>query len=178
MDLDQATAATRFFNTEIAGAKPETLSRMVPTLRLQGVGNDVQQISASMLDSFKVVGDTRYLRAHLMLEELGEVLIAMSCGDEIGTLDGLADLSYVTHGTAAQYDLPLGAAFEEVHRSNCTKRRRASDPDGARVRDKGDNYEPPNLHAVLSRYRSKSADNKVKSKSWMGRLLAWLRVAN
>ncbi len=36
--------------------------------------------------------DLRLLRAHLMLEELGEVLIAMGEGNELDTLDGLTDL--------------------------------------------------------------------------------------
>lgn len=86
------------------------------------------------------------LRAHLMMEELAEVLRALEDGDELALLDGLADLLYVVYGTAVSYNLPLDEAFEEVHRSNMTKR-----PNGPRCRDKGPDYEPPNLKDLLEK---------------------------
>lgn len=90
--------------------------------------------------------DPRYLRAHLILEECGEMLDGMFKGDVVETLDGLADLIYVLLGTAVQFGLPLDLAFDEVHASNMTKAPRT----GARLRDKGDTYVPPNILACLS----------------------------
>lgn len=90
--------------------------------------------------------DQRILRAHLMIEELvDDVLRPMMSGDVEKMLDGLADLTYVVLGTAVQFGLPLDLAFDEVHASNMTKKPRT----GARLRDKGDTYIPPNIKSCL-----------------------------
>ena len=115
------------------------------------VGLSKQMLVMAKSDDYK--GDFRPLRAHLMLEELGETLRAMAVCDEIGTLDGLADLMYVTLGTGVVFDLPVDAAFVEVHRSNMTKAVQVNDPDKIRLRDKGPDYVPPDLRAVLEDYR-------------------------
>jgi predicted HAD superfamily Cof-like phosphohydrolase len=94
--------------------------------------------------------DLRILRAHLMLEELGEVIQAMGDGDELAVLDGLSDLLYVLVGTAVTFRLPLHSAFWEVHRSNMTKQPK----NGERLRDKGPAYVPPNLYDILVKARS------------------------
>lgn len=96
--------------------------------------------------------DDRLMRGHLMMEELAESLNAMADGDEAALLDGLADLKYVTHGTAVAFDLPLEEAFEEVHASNMTK----NVGGGPRLSDKGQDYRPPNLLAVLEKHRESS----------------------
>jgi len=88
------------------------------------------------------------LRAHLVVEEVAELLAALAAGDEVGTLDALADLIYVTVGTAVTFGLPLAEAVEEVHRSNMTKtlvRDRPGHP------GKGDGYSPPQLAELLRR---------------------------
>jgi len=100
------------------------------------------------------VGHDRGLRAHLLTEELAEVVEALMKADEKQLLDGLADLLYVVLGTAAIYDLPLEAAFVEVHRSNMTKEKQPDDPHAQRLRSKGPNYRPPNIERVLTNYRS------------------------
>ena len=123
----------------------------LPTTRLPTLINVGQAVIdlASDLES-RVVEDARYLRAHLILEEAGELVKAMAAGNLEEVLDGLADLSYVTAGTAVQFKLPLAEAFEEVHRSNMTKGGGGStDP---RVRNKGEGYEPPNIAALLEGY--------------------------
>jgi hypothetical protein len=97
--------------------------------------------------------DRRILRAHLMMEELGELLEAMANYDEVGTLDALADLTYVVFGSAVTMDLPLYEAFWEVHRSNMTKEKQPDDPNKDRVRSKGPNYAPADLKGVLERCR-------------------------
>jgi predicted HAD superfamily Cof-like phosphohydrolase len=98
------------------------------------------------------VDKPRSLRAHLMIEELAEVVEALSEADELKLLDGLADLLYVLLGTCAIYNLPIQEAFEEVHRSNMTKEKQPDDPSAARVRKKGPNYSPPDLEKVLNEY--------------------------
>lgn len=65
--------------------------------------------------------DQRNCRAHLILEEAGELVKAMGMGDEAESLDGVADLTYVVVGTCCVFDWPLGAAFAEAHASNMTK---------------------------------------------------------
>jgi len=97
--------------------------------------------------------DVRALRAHLVVEECGELLSAMSTRDEVQTLDALADLLYVLLGTAVTFDLPIGPAFIEVHASNMTKEKSAKDPHGQRLRDKGPRYRPAALASVLIKYR-------------------------
>ncbi len=99
------------------------------------------------------LSDPRALRVHLMAEELSEVIDALLNGDELETLDALADLMYVVVGTAVTFDLPLPAAFDEVHRSNMTKERQSDDPAAPRVRQKGPNYRAPNLARILEEHR-------------------------
>lgn len=93
--------------------------------------------------------DCRVIRAHLMLEELAEVLLALGTNQEVDLLDGLCDLVYVVLGAANTFDLPFEDAFAEVHRSNMTKGVHANDP---RVRQK-DTYDPPKLASILAEYR-------------------------
>lgn len=105
--------------------------------------------------------DPRLLRAHLMVEELGELLSALAMGDEVGVLDGLADLIYVVNGTAVAFDLPLQAAFEEVHRSNMTKEVKAGGDKDVRCRKKGDTYQPPNIGLILDRHKEQTCGKSV-----------------
>lgn len=90
-------------------------------------------------------GDPRRLRASLMVEELGELMVAMSDCDLVKVADGLADLLYVVLGTAECYDISTQPIFHEVHRSNMTK---AVTTD-RRVREKGKDYSPPDILRVL-----------------------------
>lgn len=103
-----------------------------------------------LLRAFLHTNDDRLLRAHLMCEELSEILDALLRCDEVGLLDGLADLEYVTTGTAVTFGLPLDAAFIEVHRSNMTKKVTV----GSRIRDKGEDYSPPDIEGVIRCARS------------------------
>lgn len=93
--------------------------------------------------------DDRLLRAHLLIEELGELCNALADEDHVGVLDGLADIEYVTHGAALTFGLPLQAAFDEVHKSNMTKSVGAGGDKDVRCRKKGDTYVPPNIKGIL-----------------------------
>ena len=99
--------------------------------------------------------DTAYLRMHLILEETAELMNAFVNHDELGAFDALCDLIYVTAGTAAVFNMPLSEGFEEVHRSNMTKEKQPTDSDAIRVREKGPNYEPPQLHRILLNHLAK-----------------------
>ena len=95
-------------------------------------------------------GDPSLYRAHLMIEELGELIGALARKNEIDLADALADLIYVVIGTAITYDIPLNEVFNEVHRSNMTKTRSSSDD---RMRSKEGNYRPPNIKKAIEHGR-------------------------
>lgn len=115
--------------------------------------DDLTRWSEHFLHVYKQCGDLRALRAHLILEECGETMRGMGDLDEIKLLDGLGDLDYVVNGTAAAFGLPLDAAFDEIHKSNMTKRRQDDDPDAARCRQKGEGFVPPDLAKVIREHR-------------------------
>jgi len=91
------------------------------------------------------IHDPRVVRAQLMTEELGETIKAMGKYDALETIDGLADLLYVTLGSGVAFGLDVEEAMRRVHASNMTKQ-----GDGTkRLRDKGDSYEPPKLDDLV-----------------------------
>ena len=63
----------------------------------------------------------QHLRSDLMEEELKELVDAMRTGDMINIADGLADLLYVTFGTAVVYGIPIDKVFRQVHNNNMSK---------------------------------------------------------
>lgn len=94
------------------------------------------------------------LRAKLINEETLEVIEELyptfDQGNEIDKkklTKELADLMYVTIGTAVTFGLPLKEVFEEVHRSNMSKLGEDGKPvlreDGKIL--KGPNYKEPDL---------------------------------
>lgn len=115
--------------------------------------NDLAAMASEIETSGKISQDPRWLRLHLELEELAEKFRALMDCDEVIALDGAADQLYVVLGTAVTFDWPLAAAFGEVHASNMTKRKQEDDASKDRVRQKGAQYRPPNVAAVLERYR-------------------------
>lgn len=61
------------------------------------------------------------LRARLMQEELNEWAVSMQEGDYKNAIKELADLLYVTFGTAVSMGVDIQPFFDEVHISNTTK---------------------------------------------------------
>lgn len=105
------------------------------------------QLEATMRDLDEVVDcDLRLARAHLMVEELTELLRGLADRDIIETSDGLADLAYVVAGTATAFGLPLDALCDEVHASNMSK-----DSDGTHKPAKGGTFFKPDIRGVLER---------------------------
>jgi len=90
--------------------------------------------------------DPRAMRAHLILEEVAELLNGLATCNRVKTADGLADAAYVIEGTALCFGMPLDALFDEVHRSNMTK----APNRGLRLSEKGSTYEPPDIAGVLN----------------------------
>lgn len=81
----------------------------------------------------------------------------VSPGDEqsllIEVADGLADLLYVTFGTALSFGIPIESVFAEVHRSNMTKSVLGHDSVGKKV-EKG-NYSRPQIGTIIELARRK-----------------------
>ena len=92
-------------------------------------------------------GDPLLYRVHLMIEELGELIKAISENYDVDIFDGLIDLLYVVIGTGITFGFPLSEGFKEVHISNMTKAPRSEA--GTRMRNKGKNFEPPELERLL-----------------------------
>lgn len=87
-------------------------------LMLLKFGQDLRRMSEALA---RHGHGSKALRARLMLEELGELLTASAMNDVEEIADGLADLLYVTLGTAVEWGLPLGPVFDDVHRANMEK---------------------------------------------------------
>ena len=96
-------------------------------------------------------GDTRLYRSHLMVEELGETILAMAAIDEIAYADGLGDLTYVVLGSGVTHDIPLSEVFEEISFANLQKEPRNKNAD-PRLRNKGKNWQKPDIKGVLDAY--------------------------
>lgn len=68
--------------------------------------------------------ETEELRVNLMREELlgkNELVESIYNQDLVGIADGIADLLYVTIGTAVVYGMDVEALVAEAHRSNMSK---------------------------------------------------------
>jgi len=92
------------------------------------------------------------LRAALIKEEAKETIEAMRLDDLPAIADGLADLIYVTVGTALEYGIPLDCVWDAVQQANMAK----VDPTTGKVRKredgkvlKPDGWTPPDIAAVL-----------------------------
>lgn len=101
--------------------------------------------------SINVEESLEKLRISLLEEEVGELIIAVHARDLTGIADALADITYVTYGTALTYGIDLDLVLGEVHRSNMSKLDRNGKPilraDGKVV--KSERYFSPNISAVL-----------------------------
>lgn len=98
--------------------------------------------------------ETAELRISLMTEELlgsGELAESIRNLDLVGIADGIADLLYVTLGTAVSYGLDAEALVAEAHRSNMSKLGADGEPiyreDGKVL--KGPNFFEPDFASVI-----------------------------
>jgi predicted HAD superfamily Cof-like phosphohydrolase len=63
----------------------------------------------------------RRLRSNLILEESNELLEALDMGTKEDLAKELADLLYVTFGTAIAFGIPIFKVFQRVHDNNMLK---------------------------------------------------------
>lgn len=97
----------------------------------------------------------RDLRVALIQEELYELEKAVYTDDIVEVADALADLIYVTVGTALEYGIPLDRVWDEVHRSNMAKIDHATGKvhkraDGKVLKPEG--WKPPDIAAIIGCY--------------------------
>jgi len=96
-------------------------------------------------NSYPCVLSNRYAlwRLRLIQEELTELTTAMAEGNLVEIADALADLHFVTFGTDVAYGLPMDKIFEQVCKSNMSKKGGHHDKSGKFI--KPDTYKPVDL---------------------------------
>lgn len=87
------------------------------------------------------------LRSRLIVEEAAEFMAAASNQDMVGMCDALADLLYVTYGTAVVIGVDMEPISTEVQRSNMTKDGGGQDSGGKIM--KGPDFEAPDIQGKL-----------------------------
>ncbi len=80
------------------------------------------------------------LRMALLREEVAELNGACAARDLTAVADALADILYVSYGTAVVCGIDLGAVFDAVHISNMSKT-----PTGGPKPGKGESYAAPQI---------------------------------
>ena len=122
---------------------------------LRNQARNLLTVSEQMENMLVDESDPRLHQAHLLIEEMCESILGLANCNEEELFDGLCDLSFVTIGTAETFNLPISEGTMEVCDSNLTKKKRDPEVD-PRCRDKGKDYRPPNLKAILGRSRNET----------------------
>ena len=91
--------------------------------------------------------ETKELRVRLIQEEFDELKEAMASGNLAAVAKELADLLYVTYGTAVSYGIDMDPVFREVHRSNLSKIGGYKRADGKWV--KPPTYSPADIESIV-----------------------------
>lgn len=120
---------------------------------LQKILNTLEELSH---DAKAVAGLSKnriFMRLHLSIEELAEMIQGVLAGDVKEILDALTDRQYVLDGDYLTFGLEAvkDAALQEVHSSNMSKLDENGKPilsDAGRVL-KSDRYVKPDLRKVL-----------------------------
>lgn len=95
--------------------------------------------------------ETKELRVRLIQEEFDELKEAMAAGNLAAVAKELADLLYVTYGTAVSYGIDMEPVFREVHRSNLSKIGGYKRADGKWV--KPPTYSPADIESIVDEQR-------------------------
>lgn len=148
--MDSMTKLVREFHEkhgfDVNTSMPDTPTT---TAHLRSLSKSIAARAVTLESMFGVIPDSRLIRAHLLCEELAEAIEGLAERDVVKLADGLGDLSYVTHGTAVAYGIPLDVVEREIHRSNMTKTVRDPSVTDPRLRNKGASYEPPRIKEIL-----------------------------
>ena len=91
--------------------------------------------------------ETKHLRVRLIQEEFDELKEAMATGNLAAVAKEMADLLYVTYGTAVSYGIDMEPVFQEVHRSNLSKVGGYKRADGKWV--KPPTYSPADIESIM-----------------------------
>ena len=91
--------------------------------------------------------ETKELRVRLIQEEFDELKEAMASGNLAAVAKEMADLLYVTYGTAVSYGIDMDPVFREVHRSNLSKIGGYKRADGKWV--KPPTYSPADIESIV-----------------------------
>ena len=102
---------------------------------------------------------TQRLRVRLIQEEFDELKEAMASGDLAAIAKEMADLLYVTYGTAVSYGIDMEPVFEEVHRSNLSKVGGYKREDGKWV--KPPTYSPADIASIVTAQQAKTPQEEL-----------------
>lgn len=97
--------------------------------------------------------ETKQLRLRLIQEEFDELKEAMATGNLAAVAKEMADLLYVTYGTAVSYGIDMEPVFREVHRSNLSKIGGYKRTDGKWV--KPPTYSPADIESIVEVQRER-----------------------
>jgi len=111
----------------------------------------LKNLAVGLENFLQTNNELRIHRAHLMIEELAESILAMANNNEEELLDGLSDLQFVTIGTSESFGLPTEEGLLEVCDSNLTKATRQFGD--VRLRVKGESYVPPDMKRVIKEHK-------------------------
>jgi predicted HAD superfamily Cof-like phosphohydrolase len=103
--------------------------------------------------------ETKQLRVRLIQEEFDELKEAMATGNLAAVAKEMADLLYVTYGTAVSYGIDMEPVFQEVHRSNLSKIGGYKRADGKWV--KPPTYSPADIESIVEVQREHLATERL-----------------
>jgi len=109
--------------------KPQVPTQETINLRFKLINEECKEVNSAL---YKLMNE----RAEYDVDNLTELA------------DGLADLLYVTFGTALAFGLPIDEIFAEVQRSNMTKSTEKNEY-GKTI--KGLHWSPPNIKEIIER---------------------------
>lgn len=103
--------------------------------------------------------ETKQLRIRLIQEEFDELKEAMATGNLAAVAKEMADLLYVTYGTAVSYGIDMEPVFQEVHRSNLSKVGGYKRADGKWV--KPPTYSPADIESIVEVQREQLSAERL-----------------
>ncbi len=103
--------------------------------------------------------ETKHLRVRLIQEEFDELKEAMATGNLAAVAKEMADLLYVTYGTAVSYGIDMEPVFQEVHRSNLSKVGGYKRADGKWV--KPPTYSPADIQSIVEVQREQPSAERL-----------------
>lgn len=141
--IDAATLV-REFHVAMGAPVADKLQKLglaAARLRLSLILEEVGELAEALGSDGTVTGGIEDARAMLERDRFD------SPASIVEAADALADIEYVTAGTAVEMGIPLGLVLAEVHRSNLTKKGAARRADGKIMKPPG--YEPPRIAEIL-----------------------------